>query len=107
VGQAKNRGSQEQRIAEAKAKVEALKPEKMTCNKCESDITEIQVMDTRGMDGVDAVLAGICPNCGETTLAFLGDPEKVADAMLAYQDFTGQKGILGVQTAAGERIKDV
>ena len=106
MGQAKNRGSLAQRIAEAKAKVEALKPAKLICNKCQSDITDIQAMDTRGMDGIDAAFAGICPNCGETTMAFSGDSEKVAGAMLAYEEFIGQEGILGAQTVTGEQIKD-
>lgn len=105
MGQAKNRGSLAQRIAEAKAKVEALKPEKLTCNKCQSAITDIQAMDTRGMDGIDGAFAGICSNCGETTIAFLGDPEKVADAMEAYENFIGQEGTLGVQNATGEQVK--
>lgn len=106
MGQAKNRGSLEQRIAAAKAKVEALKPEKLICNKCQSDVTDIQTMDTRVMDGIDAAFAGICSNCGETTIAFSGDSEKVANAMLTYEEFIGQEGILGAQTVTGEQIKD-
>lgn len=59
------------------------------------------------MDGINAAFAGICPNCGEKTIAFSGDADKVADAMLAYGDFIGQEGILGAQTVTGEQVKDV
>lgn len=63
-------------------------------------------MNTRGMDGIDAAFAGICPSCGENTVAFRGDADKVADAVGVYQQMIGQEGTLGVQNAAGERVND-
>lgn len=78
MGQAKLRGSREQRIANAIAKVEALRPKFLICNQCKGEITEIQTMDTRGVPGLDAAFAGICPTCNTPTFAMSGEPEAVA-----------------------------
>lgn len=97
MGQAKRRGSREQRIAEAKAKIEAMRPDSITCNNCKAEITEITVLDTRNMDGVESAFAGICPECEETTWAIGGDPEAVAEVMVALEAQAGGEGKLGHQ----------
>lgn len=97
MGQAKRRGSREQRISDAKAKSEAMKPDSITCNNCKAEITEITVLDTRNMDGVESAFAGICPECEETTWAVRGDPEAVADVMVALEAYSGGEGKLGYQ----------
>lgn len=104
MGQAKQRGTKEQRIAQAQAKVEALRPEKLVCGACKTAFTEFEAMDTRNMTGIRAAFGGICPSCGETVLAFSGDQEAVADAMIAWQDAMGSEGKLGMQSRAGEHI---
>lgn len=96
MGQAKNRGTLEQRAAEAKAKIEALKPASIICNECKADVTDIHTMDTRGMSGIQAVFAGIC-ECGSTTHAMLGDPDAVAKLVEAMEVTMGGEGILGSQ----------
>ncbi|WDD90328.1 hypothetical protein Bsp3421_000153 (plasmid) [Burkholderia sp. FERM BP-3421] len=40
MGQAKQRGAKEQRIAQAQAKIEALRPEKLVCGACNATFTE-------------------------------------------------------------------
>lgn len=79
MGQAKNRGSREQRIAEAVARQEALKPTEITCNDCRHVITAVHIhmQDTRNMPGVEMACAAICPQCQSTTWGFKGDPEAV------------------------------
>lgn len=96
MGQAKNRGSQTERAEQAKARIEAIKPQKIVCNSCKEDITDIHVMDSRGMDGIEAAFAGICA-CGCSTFAMKGDPEAVAAAVDALQESIGHDGILGSQ----------
>ena len=59
MGQAKNRGSHQQRVEQAKARIDALRPAIIICNDCKSEITDIEVMDTRGIIGVDACFAGV------------------------------------------------
>jgi hypothetical protein len=84
MGQAKLRGSHAERVELAKARIEALKPTTITCNNCRTGITDIQVMDSRGLAGVRAAYAGMC-QCGHTTFAFQGDPEAVAAAMVVLE----------------------
>lgn len=105
MGQANSRGTREARIESAKAKTAALRPEKIICGKCQAGMTEFQSMDTRSVPGLDAAFAGICPECGQTTWAFKGTRDAVADAMLGIEQATGVEGRIGVQTKSGENIK--
>ncbi len=83
MGQAKQRGSREDRIQEVKAKLDAIRPSKLTCNSCQTEITEIKDANTRGMPGIDGIFLGKCPKCGNTTQEVVGDKEAVA----AYSKF--------------------
>lgn len=88
MGQAKLRGSQEQRIAQARAKIEANRPEKLVCNSCNADVTDIHPVSTRGLRGIEAIWMGNC-QCGHTTFAASGDPKSVQaffDALAADAD---------------------
>ena len=104
MGQAKQRGTKEQRVAQAKAKVEALRPAKLVCGACKTAVTDFDAMDTRNMHGIQAAFGGICPSCGETVLAFSGEQEAVANAMIAWQDAMESEGKLGMQSRNGEHI---
>jgi len=76
MGQAKQRGSQAERIAQAQAKIEATRPEKLVCNGCGADVTAIHPVDTRGLRGIEAIWVGQC-DCGQTTFAASGEPKAV------------------------------
>lgn len=102
MGQAKQRGTKEQRVAQAQAKVDALRPEKLTCGSCKTAFTDFQSLDTRKMTGIHAAFGGICPSCGETVLAFSGEKEAVANAMIAWQDAMESESKLGRQSRDGE-----
>lgn len=78
MGQAKLRGSQEQRAESAKAKILALKPAYIVCNSCKHHITDVDVMDSRSLPGIDALFGGLCPTCKKPTFAMKGDPEAMA-----------------------------
>lgn len=79
MGQAKRRGTQEQRTQEARAKIEALRPDSLICNSCQHEITEIHEMPSRGIEGIDAAFAGICPRCNSSTYALKGEPRAIAE----------------------------
>lgn len=76
MGQAKNRGTLEQRVAQAQAKLVANKPEKLVCNGCGADVTQINPVSTRGLRGLEAIWVGQC-ECGQTTFAASGEPQAV------------------------------
>lgn len=76
MGQAKLRGNAEQRAAQALAKIEATRPEKLVCNGCNADVTTINPVSTRGLRGIEAIWVGQC-ECGQTTFAATGEPKAV------------------------------
>ena len=76
MGQAKQRGNQSDRIAQAQAKVAATRPAKLVCNGCKADVTTINPVDTRGLRGIEAIWVGQC-ECGQTTFAASGEAKAV------------------------------
>ena len=76
MGQAKQRGTLAQRVEQAQAKVEATRPEKLVCNHCSADVTQINPVSTRGLRGLESIWVGQC-DCGQTTFAASGDPKSV------------------------------
>lgn len=99
MGQAKARGSQAERIAQAKALIETHKPASMTCSHCKADITEIHPVDARHLAGIKAAYAGIC-SCGHSTFALQGDPQSVANAMIALEDMMEDGATFGKMPGA-------
>jgi hypothetical protein len=87
MGQAKNRGNKDQRIAQAQAKIEATRPEKLVCNGCGGDVTSIHPVSTRGLRGIDAIWVGQC-DCGQTTFAASGEPQAVDAFFFALSENT-------------------
>lgn len=81
MGQAKLRGSREQRVAQAMDKIEATRPAKLVCNSCQADVTDIHPVSTRGLRGIEAIWMGQC-QCGHTTFAASGE----ANAVQAFFD---------------------
>ena len=76
MGQAKRRGTLDDRIAQAHARIEATRPDKLVCNGCGADVSTIHPVSTRGLAGIDAIWVGQC-DCGQTTFAASGDPKAV------------------------------
>jgi hypothetical protein len=95
MGQAKLRGNQEQRIAQAQKRMDELRPAFVICNHCQSEITEIFPMDTKGMKGIEAVFGGYCTTCHQDTWAIKGDPDAVADFCMALESTTDGEVKLG------------
>lgn len=104
MGQAKQRGSQADRIAQAQAKIEATRPEKLVCNGCNAEVTSIHPVSTRGLRGVDAIWLGQC-ECGQTTFAASGEPK----AVQAFFDALGEDTelTLGSQSRDGAQHKTI
>lgn len=104
VGQAKQRGTKEQRVAQAHAKLTALRPETLVCGSCKTAFAEFEALGTRGLAGIDAAFGGPCPTCGESVVAFKGDSDAVADSILAWQDMIGSEGVVGSQSSDGRYL---
>jgi hypothetical protein len=96
MGQAKQRGTYEDRTANALARSESLRPTKLDCKHCQAEITEIEQMAITGMAGVNAVYTGLC-DCGHTSFAMIGEPQAVAKAMLLLDMQLDGDGIVGLE----------
>ncbi|AST32040.1 hypothetical protein [Ralstonia solanacearum] len=101
MGEAKRRGTQAQRVSQAQARLDALRPEKLVCGACQTAFTTFDGMEPRNLPGIHAIFGGECPNCGESVISFSGEPEAVANAMLLYQQ-TMENAKLGAQNQEGE-----
>lgn len=95
MGEAKSRGNYEERVAAAKARVEAAKPESLTCAKCSTELTEIQTMDSRGLKGIEAAFSACCTVCGHDTWSLKGDPESIAIIMEFLRQESGESLLVG------------
>lgn len=100
MGQARNRGSLEQRIAQAQAKLAANRPEKLLCNNCGADVTQINPVSPRGLRGLEAIWVGQC-DCGHPTFAASGEPKAVEAFFFALSE--NSELTLGSQRQDGSR----
>jgi hypothetical protein len=89
MGQAKLRGTTEERVAKAIQIKKELMPTNIECNNCGADIFEIEALDSRSFIGVTGVYAGYCSKCKSQTLGMTGDPERVRYYMEALAEFSG------------------
>ena len=75
MGQAKKRGTAEQRHKQALAR---RTPTHVHCNNCNTLIAEMIPLDTKELTGIDIAAYGMCTACNQITWAISGDPELVA-----------------------------
>lgn len=78
MGQARQRGTFEQRAEASKSSKRALFPTSVTCNHCKEQISEIEPMDVRGIPGMRLAGGAVCPKCTYTTWILDGTPEALA-----------------------------
>lgn len=95
MGQAKLKGTFEQRQAQAIAKARAQFPQSVKCNNCSSDLTEINPMDVRGMPGMRLAGAANCSNCSSTTWVLDGSPDGLALFQTFLDEEHGQQAKVG------------
>jgi hypothetical protein len=104
MGEAKRRGTPEERAQQARARVEALRPAQLVCGHCKTAFTTFDAIPAPGLHGIDAVFGGQCPNCGNDVVVFKGESKAVAEAMLAYERMMGENAKLGYQSADGRHV---
>lgn len=76
MGEAKRRGTQQERELQAIAAARSRFPEFVECNACQAKLSEIESFDTRGLDGLN-VAGGAWCECGNVTYILDGTPEAV------------------------------
>lgn len=85
MGQAKIRGSKQERIDQAIKFKSDIRPEFLICNECKAEIIEFEELNTKGLYGINAAFAGVC-SCGATTYAISGKQDAVENAAMALQE---------------------
>jgi Zn finger protein HypA/HybF involved in hydrogenase expression len=100
MGQAKLRGTTEQRKQAAVERQLSLRPKHIVCNNCQATLTEMQPMDISGIRGIDAAFAAHCPHCDHDTYAIKGEREAVANMHMAIEDATDTESQIGAVPSA-------
>ena len=96
MGQAKLKGSFEERRAKSIADARVQFPDTVTCNNCGHSLSEITNLDVRGMPGMRLAGAAICPECTQTTWITDGTPQALAELQEYLNAEHGQEGKMGV-----------
>jgi hypothetical protein len=97
MGKAKQRRESAKQMAQAKERKTSIRPKRIVCNNCQSEIKDFHKMDTRGMKGIDAAYAGVCNICRHDTWAIKGDPAAVAELSMIMEDESGVAPLMGAQ----------
>ena len=100
MGQAKIRGTPEQRKQAAIERQLSLRPKHIVCNNCQAELSAMDPIDVSGMPGIDAAFVATCPHCGHDTYAIKGEREAVAKMHMAIEDAAGAQAQAGVVPSA-------
>ena len=96
MGQANIKGNRATRVEKALAKIEALKPDHIVCKNCHAHLTDIVMLESRQMEGIEAAFAARCELCDQDTWALKAGTNAVADVSTAIDSVTGGVGKIGV-----------
>lgn len=80
MGQAKMRGSEQERIDQAQQKVKDLRPSAIECVHCKTSVTELVDLEPPKSAGLTAAFSGVCLHCGLLNYAIFGPAENVREA---------------------------
>jgi hypothetical protein len=95
VGQAKSRGTQEARIAEAVRFAVQEKPPTIACNVCQVVLAQAEQLDTRGLKGIELAFKSHCTACDQDTWAVRGEASAVRAFYAALEKSVGGPVQLG------------
>ena len=102
MGEAKNRGPQEDRVAAALKRAAELKPPVISCNACHAELPEVERLDASALKGIELAFKAHCTTCDQDTWAIRGEPVAVRAFYTALETSTGQRVQLG-STKPGPR----
>ncbi len=89
MGQAKERGTREDRVAQAAAEADRLRPPEMKCNVCSATLKDVSALETRTLPGIHAGFSAHCSACDQDTWAVRGDPAAVRAFYAALEKSAG------------------
>ena len=95
MGQANLKANRSTRVKKALAKIEALKPDHIVCKNCHAHLTDLVMLDSRQMEGIEAAFAARCELCNQDTWALKAGTNTVSDVSTAIDRVTGGVGKIG------------
>jgi hypothetical protein len=100
LGQAKIRGSRDERVAEAAGKATNARPPALTCSGCQAALTEVSALDTSSLRGIEVAYQSHCATCDQVTWAVRGENLAVRAFYSALEKAAGGPVQLGKAKAA-------
>ena len=100
MGQAKIRGTRDERVAEAAGKALKARPPTLTCSGCQSALTQVSALDTSALRGIEVAYQAHCAACDQDTWAVRGETVAVRAFYSALEKAAGQPVQLGVAKLA-------
>ncbi len=83
------KGNRAARVEKALAKIEELKPDHIVCKNCHAHLTDLVMLDSRKMEGIEAAFAARCELCDQDTWALKAGTKTVVDVSTAIDSVTG------------------
>ena len=95
MGEARNRGTRQQRVdAAAQHDAVAAAPQ-IACNACQAALEAVEQIDASGLRGIELAFRAHCAACDQDTWAVRGEPASVRAFYEALEKAAGQKVQLG------------
>lgn len=100
MGQARNRGPRDTRVAEAIVRAGQSAPPQLRCNACQAELTDVTALQTGQLKGITQAFGAHCAVCDQDTWAVRGEPAAVRAFYAALEQAAGQKVQLGTAKPA-------
>ena len=102
MGEARNRGTQRDRVAEALARSTAapVAPPVIRCNLCQAVLPDVVQLDAQPLKGIQLAYKAHCAACSQDTWAVKGEPAAVRAFYDALEKAAGQRVQLGTTRPA-------
>lgn len=95
VGQANNRGTQQERVAAAMLATAQGSPPTIACNVCKAVLPQAERLDTQGLKGIELAFKSHCTACDQDTWAVRGEAAAVRAFYAALEKSVGGPVQLG------------
>lgn len=100
MGDAKRRGTREERVAKAIERIERLRPAAIVCNGCKAELRDVTPIEFVPIAGLDAVYVARCETCDADTVSAEGTPEALRELAEFMRGKTAPGDLVGANYAS-------
>lgn len=101
MGQARDRGSRDDRVAASRQRAEQQRPPHIACNVCKAELPEVLALDVGKLRGIEVAYQAHCKACDQDTWAVRGEPAAVRAFYAVLEQAAGQKLRMGTAMPRG------